>query len=250
MKTIPRAIWSPGTSGAPPLPALAIPVPPVPATDHDDITTVTDGTHDEGHTVPTDLLSPVALDGNATVAITEVETPLLSSANESVSTSESVASPPRTRVLVINGSARTVCNGPICRVQKKDPPRSCCTCSYQYCKKCCLHYQEKTQKYCKEARHAYSVPNPSKTAPTTTSPLASETGTGMTMTSEFQLNKPNPSNRPLHQEHYEAQQRSEREWRVEANRLTLQKAVEERLKRNVNICFWNSVSLDFVTHTC
>ena len=195
------------------------------------------------------LIFPVALDGNATVAITKAETLLLLSANESVSTCESVASLLRTHILVINGFAHTVCNGPICHVQKKDPPRPCHTCSYQYCKKCCLHYQEKTQKYCKEARHA-CVPNPSETAPTTTSPLASETGTGMTMTSEFQLNKPNPSNYPLCQEHYEAQQRSECEWRVEANRLTLQKAVEERLKWNVNICFWNSVSLGFVTHTC
>ena len=60
--------------------------------------------------------------------------------------------------------------------------------------------------------------------------------------SELQLHKRNPANCPLHQEHYDAQQRSECEWRVEGNWLTLQTAVEERLRWNINICFWNLVS--------
>lgn len=240
LKTTPRVNSS--SRAVPPLPALTIPPAPTvtleaPLEHHAGVTATTDHFHDEENTGPTDLESLGALDGNATVVARAASgTPSPSSAKSAGAS----VSPSHTRILVINGSARTVCNGPICRVQKKDPPRPCSTCSYQYCKKCCLRYQEQTRKHCKEARHACA---PSKVADTTTTsgPLTSETGATASI-SELQLHKPNPANRPLRQEHYDAQQRSEREWRVEANRLTLQKAVEERLKRNINIYFWNSVS--------
>lgn len=143
--------------------------------------------------------------------------------------SESSASPPYTHILVINGSACAVCNGPICCIQKKDPP---CVYSTSWfisiCKKCCLCYQKKTQEHCKEARHAHALDV--VTTITNTDTFTSEPGVSPVSAPQTKPSKLTIVPRTLW---------CSTEIRVKANWLILQKAVEERLKQNITIYFWN-----------
>lgn len=131
--------------------------------------------------------------------------------------------PPRTRELVINNVARTVCNGPVCRKLKgKDPPRNCSTCSFQYCKKCCQQYQRDDKKRCKQSTHA---PDTRESSPSG--------GPGRVVGYNPTL--------PLRTDHYVRLTQGNVEYTENANRLTEQKAAGEALKRMVDIYFWKSV---------
>lgn len=132
---------------------------------------------------------------------------------------------PHTRIIVVNGAARTVCNGPICRSLNKDPPRHCSTCSYQYCKKCCIKYQRDNQKRCRQATHAEAAVNHREPSPSG--------GPGRALGY-------NPE-KPLRAEHYEAMTRKTVEWNQYANHLTQKKAADEALRKSVEIYYWNSV---------
>ena len=52
-----------------------------------------------------------------------------------------------TRVHIKKGVAITSCNGPICHAfPSKEPVRNCSTCTFEFCKKCCVAYQKTTGK--------------------------------------------------------------------------------------------------------
>ncbi|EDR08977.1 uncharacterized protein LACBIDRAFT_326626 [Laccaria bicolor S238N-H82] len=120
---------------------------------------------------------------------------------------------------------------PICRSQPaKEPVRNCVTCAFEFCKKCCPAYQSAIGRLC--AQHPPPV----------------TLGVGATPShAELSLDTPTAAgndeanlNRPLRQEHYDAQDRTQKDWETWKNQLTQQKIAVDALKRTVTILYWKN----------
>jgi len=132
-----------------------------------------------------------------------------------------------TCIHIKKGVAITPCNSPICcTFPSKEPVHNCSTCTFEFCKKCCVTYQNTTGNHC--LKHLQSVP-PSVTAP------ISESSAATLGISTFTAAGPDESNlnHPLRPEHYNARDQAQKAWEVRKNQLTQQKISTDALKQTM-----------------
>jgi len=146
------------------------------------------------------------------------------------------ANPPKKVVMMVNGTERIMCTGPICQKLTGKNIRGCSTCSQLYCQKCCHEYRQKTNATCSETRHTKTQASNSTATPASSQPSGSQS---VSQTTSGAVTY-NPT-LPLRQEHYEAQRNAERNWRQETDRKMQQQAAVETVKRRVVIHYWASV---------